>query len=206
MNNQVEITIPDKLENMQLPSPELLTFYKNLSERVLWLDSTVDDYFLEFSRKIIEWNRQDKGKSIGDRKPIKLMIYSYGGDLDINNSLVDIIKMSNTPIYGYNVGVCASAGCYIYLACHKRFVMPKAYFLLHKGSADNISGTFDQIMNYIEDYQRKINDLAVYIMENTSIDEKTLEENLGTEWYVDSKQSIEYGIAHAVVSDIDEIL
>ena len=97
MNNQLEITIPDKLENMQLPSPELLTFYKNLSERVLWLDSTVDDYFLEFSRKIIEWNRQDKGKSISDRKPIKLMIYSYGGDLDINNSLVDIIKLSNTP-------------------------------------------------------------------------------------------------------------
>lgn len=85
MNSEIQISIPKDVENLQLPSPELLTYYQNLSHRVLWLDSEVDDYWLEFSRKIIEWNREDKGIDTKDRKPIMLMFFSYGGSLDVNN-------------------------------------------------------------------------------------------------------------------------
>ena len=95
----LSISIPSSVENLQLPSPELVTYYKNLENRVLWLDSDVDDTWLEFIRNILNWNAEDKGKSIEERKPIRLMLFSYGGDLDMNNAFIDVIRSSKTPIW-----------------------------------------------------------------------------------------------------------
>jgi ATP-dependent Clp protease protease subunit len=206
MDNNIKITMPKEIENLQLPSPELITYYKNFNDRILWLDFEVNDCYLEFIRNILAWNKEDFGKLNEDRKPIKLMIYSYGGDLDINNSLIDIIKLSKTPVYGYNMGVCASAGCFIFLSCHKKYTLPNSYFLLHKGSAENISGTADQVVDTINEYQRKIQTLAEYIFENTKISKKELAKNICTEWYVSAKEAVEkYGIADAIITDIDEV-
>jgi hypothetical protein len=35
---QIQIAMPEALENIKLPNPELITFYKNLENRVLWID------------------------------------------------------------------------------------------------------------------------------------------------------------------------
>ena len=51
-----------------------------------------------------------------------------------------------------------------------------------------------------------MNELMEYISENTTIDDKTLQENIGTEWFIPAKLSIEYGIAHEIVADIDQLL
>ena len=83
----MEIYIPESIEDLQLPAPELITFYKNLEHRTLWLDSEVDDFYLEYGRYIIEFNREDKGIPVEERQPIKLMIMSPGGLLYINNAL-----------------------------------------------------------------------------------------------------------------------
>lgn len=206
MNNPIEILIPKDVENLVLPAPELLTFYKNINERILWLDAEVDNYCLEFIRYILSWNQEDKDVPMESRKPIKLLIHSYGGDLDINNSLIDIIKMSQTPIYGYNMGAACSAACFIFIACHKRFTMPNAYFLIHKGSSNNIGGTFDQVISEIQEYQRKIDTLSEYIMTNTKIDEQTFDENIDTEWFISANQSVEYGISDSIITSINEII
>ena len=33
---EINVSIPKSIENMQLPNPELLTYYRNLENRVLW--------------------------------------------------------------------------------------------------------------------------------------------------------------------------
>ena len=38
----LNIAIPQNLENLQLPSPELLTFYKNYKDRILWIDDEIN--------------------------------------------------------------------------------------------------------------------------------------------------------------------
>lgn len=114
MDEIMHISIPQNLENIQLPSPELLMYYKNLEHRVIWLDSNVDDMWLEYERKIIEWNREDKGIPTEERKPIKLMFFSYGGHMDINYSFIDLIQKSKTPIWGINMGqACSELGKYL---------------------------------------------------------------------------------------------
>lgn len=206
MNSEIQISIPKDVENLQLPSPELLTYYQNLSHRVLWLDSEVDDYWLEFSRKIIEWNREDKGVDIKDRKPIMLMFFSYGGSLDVNNQLIDTIKLSTTPIYGVNVGQACSAGCFIYLACHKRFAFPNATFLIHQGGGDGFSGTYAQVVAAVMEYQRKIEELENYLKENTSIPDEVLAENITTEWFLTANEAVEYGMCERIIESLDEVI
>ena len=46
----LDIAIPQSVENLQLPDASLITYYKNLEKRILWLDSEVDDYFLEYGK------------------------------------------------------------------------------------------------------------------------------------------------------------
>lgn len=203
---EIHVAIPKEAENLTLPSPELITFYRNLENRVLWLDSDVDEYWLEFSRKIIEWNREDKDLSPEQRKPIKLMFFSYGGSLDVNNALIDTIKLSTTPIYGVNVGQACSAGCFIYLACHKRFAFPNATFLIHQGEGNGFSGTYAQVVAAVMEYQRKVEELERYLRENTEIPDDILSENITTEWFLSADEALDYKVCDKIVTSLDEIL
>lgn len=200
----LDVAVPKSVENLQLPDAALITYYKNLENRILWLDSEVDDYFLEYGKYILQWNQEDAGKPVEERKPIRLLFFSPGGSLDINNAMIDIIKQSKTKVIGINMGIAQSAGAFIYLACHERLTMPKAGFLLHRGSG-NFGGTYDEIICQVMEYQRQMEELEKYVLANTKINEDEFAENFGTEWYIPAKEAVEYGIAHRVITDIDEI-
>ena len=200
----LDIAIPKSVENLQLPDAALITYYKNLENRILWLDSEVDDYFLEYGKYILQWNQEDAGKPVEDRKPIRLLFFSPGGSLDINNAMIDIIKQSKTKVIGINMGIAQSAGAFIYLACHERLTMPKAGFLLHRGSG-NFGGSYDEIICQVMEYQRQMEELEQYVLDNTNIDEETFAENFSTEWFISAKDAVDYGIAHRIITDIDEI-
>lgn len=194
------------LENVQLPDPSLLMYYENLQNRTIWIDSEITPLCTEYIKYILKWNREDKDIPIEERKPIKLLFYSYGGDLDMNNALCDYIQMSNTPIYGYNAGVACSAGAYIFLSCHKRFMMPQSYFLLHEGEADNLSGTYRQIVRHIADYSFKVEELKRYLKEHTNIPSDVLNENICDEWYIYADEALKYGLIDGIISNVDEMI
>lgn len=201
------VTIPPNVENLALPDPELLNYYKNLEHRVIWLDSEVDNMWLEYEKQILEWNRADKDVPVEDRKPIKLMFFSYGGQIDINYSFIDLIKKSKTPIWGINMGQASSAACFIFIACHRRLAMPRSSYLIHQGGVDGgFSGTYEQVVAAIMEYQRQVEELGTYLLENTKITEDMLEEKFSSEWYLTAEEAVELGVADEIVDDIDEIL
>lgn len=207
MEVPMQVLIPNNLENIQLPSPELLTYYKNIGHRVIWLDSNVDDMWLEYEKQIIEWNREDKDLPIEERTPIKLMFFSYGGQIDINYSFIDLIQKSKTPVWGINMGQACSAACFIFIACHRRLTMPRSSFLIHQGGADGgFSGTYAQVVAAIMEYQRQIEELGAYLLQHTKITEEMLNEKFSSEWYLTADEAVECGVADKVIDDIDEIL
>ena len=124
-----------------------MQFYKNYENRILWIDDEITTMTLEYAKMIMQWNFEDKQKNIPkeSRNPIKVIFFSPGGDLEVNNCLVDTIQLSETPVVGINVGMAASSGCFIYLACHKRYTFPTAEFLIHKG-AGQFAGNYDEVV------------------------------------------------------------
>lgn len=190
--------------NVQLPDPSAVMQTNNLSKRILWIDDDIDAYSVEYIKWIIRWNAEDANKDVSERKPIKLLFFCYGGDLDVNNALIDTIQLSKTPVIGVNVGQADSAGCFIYLACHKRYTFPNAQFLIHKGSG-TFNGTYDVVVSQLLNYQKHINRLGEYILKRTNIPKEKFEEYFDTEWYLSAAEAVEYGVAEKMIQSLDDL-
>ena len=111
-----ELDLPPEA-NYQLADPDLVSYYRDFKNRCLWIDKEISDSLFDEIRSIIQWNREDEIAKIkpDKRKPIILMIHSYGGSIDSCLALVDIIELSKTPIYTVNLNCALSAGCIIFI-------------------------------------------------------------------------------------------
>lgn len=199
----VQVMVPNAVENLQLPDPSLLNYYHNLQQRTLWIDTEVDEGCLDIVKKIIDWNKEDEGKE--NPTPIKIFFFSPGGDLDVNNALIDVITLSKTPIYGYNIGRCYSAAAYIFLSCHKRFGLANAQFVLHQGSG-RFEGTYQEVLPQMMAYQAQIANLAAFVSERTEYSAEEVAENIISDWYIDAEEGFERGVYDEIISDMNQLL
>lgn len=188
------------------PNPSWVKYYEELDDRVYWLIDEVDDDLLYLVDKIFRWNREDKDIPIEERKPIKLYINSPGGSLDIEETLVSVIQLSKTPVYGIALGMVASAASLIYLACHKKFALPNAYFILHKGSTSGMSGNFNDIQAAMNDYKKQVEKMIEFYISNTKYTEEEIRTNIDNDWYVRDEDIIKFGLVDEIVTDIDSIV
>lgn len=205
MDQLFAVEMPKYLENLNLPDPTLLSLYKNYEKRIIWMDSEVDEMYIEYAKKIVEWNAEDKGKAQEDRVPIKLFVFSPGGDLDVNNLLIDVIRLSKTKVVTINFGIALSAGAFIYLAGHERLALPGSTFLFHSGSADNISGTADQIAAFNDQYKKQVKRLKDYLIE-MGLPKKMVDTKMRGEWFFNAQEAVELGVCHKVIDSLDEVL
>ena len=191
--------------NLQLADPSLVQYYHDLANRSIWIDSEINASTLDIVSKIIRWNREDKGKTIDERKPIKLFFLSPGGDLEIEEAVVSTIRLSQTPVWGIAMGMVASAASLIYLSCHKRFALPNAYLIIHQGSAQ-MGGNYDQMVAAMKDYEEQIERMTRFYIENTDYTEEEIRANIKTDWYVRGEELLERKLITNWVSTIDELL
>lgn len=199
------IIIPRGVENLQLPDDSLLNFYEGLEHRVFWVNDEINVYSLNLIHYIMKWNQEDLGIPVEKRKPIKLLFFSPGGDIDANYAIIDTIKLSKTPIVGINIGQCASAAAFIFLSCHQRYMLSHSYFLFHQGSGQ-LSGTFAEIYAQMEDYQAQVEELASFMAKHTLYTEEEIAEKIVNEWYIRKDEAIEKGICQKVIDNIDELV
>lgn len=205
MEDNILISIPDGA-NLQLPTPELLTYYKDLKERIYWIEGQICEETLELARYILQWNKEDVRLDPTERKPIKIFFNSPGGDLDVAYTLYDIIRLSKTPVIGINIGFCASAAAYIFIACHQRKMIKHGYFIFHQGSLTGLSGEYKQIVASIEDYQSQVEELSALIKERTLYTEEEIAENIINEWYIRQEEAVEKGVIQSVINTMEDIL
>lgn len=206
--SEINVLIPSEQANLQLPDPELFAYYKGLEERIIWIDDEIDENCLEFIKQILLWNLEDAklNLSIEQRKPVKIMFYSYGGDLDIHLSLIDAITLSMTPVYGYNMGVACSAAALIYLSCHKRFCLPSAYFLFHRGGAGPFPAmSYSELIASVDEYKEKVANFVEFIEEKTQIPHDVLMKEIAGDWYIAAAEALKWGICDAILVSLDEI-
>lgn len=192
-----------KEANLQLADPELVRFYRDYGNRVIQINDEINEDTLSVIDDILAWNKEDYGLEPEERKPIRLMFNSVGGSLDVQDSICSIIKLSKTPVYGYAIGMVASAASLIYLTCHKKFALPAAYFVLHRGSVSNVSGNFNDVINMISDYQKQVEKMVNYIISNSDYTQEEVEANIEADWYVRVDEALEKGIVDEIVTDID---
>lgn len=188
------------------PDPGLVNFYNNFKHRIIYLDHTLDDENLnEVGKMIIEFNREDKDIPIEERIPIRLYIYTYGGDLEGCLNFIQLCQMSKTPVYTYNMGCAFSAGFFILISGKKRFTLPSAYALFHEGSGAQ-EGTYEQIRANAEYYKNLVAHLQDITIANTSISKSVYTKKKKTEWFLSAEDQLKYGVVDEIITDLDDLL
>ena len=200
---ELALPIMPDVANLQLADPSLVNFYSDLSNRVYWLNDEINNYTFDLVQYITRWNREDKGKPIEERTPIRIIIDCGGGHLSVSETVSNIIKMSKTPVYGIALGYVASGASIIYLSCHKKYALPNSVFVLHKGSCSGVSGTYDEIVAFARDYEKQMETLIDFYIKNTKYTEEEIDENIQTAWYIRIEEAQEKGLVDEVITDID---
>ena len=168
------------------------------SSRILSLGDIDSNSVNEIIEVIYEINEEDAKKT--QKKPIKLIINSFGGELYSGLALVDIIDNSLTPIHTICHGSAMSMALIVYAAGHHRSASKYATFMYHEASYE-IEGKIIHHKQEIEETERTDKICDNYLISKTKFTAKQLNDikNKRAEWYFDVKTAMKYGL-------VDEIL
>lgn len=204
MLNEILLGVPESVANMQLPDPDLRDYYRDETNRIFWIDSNIDDNTLDLVKMIIRCNKEDSGKTVDGRTPIRVMINSGGGDVQVMLTVIKAMKISKTPVYTICFSSAMSAAAEILAAGHKRYALPGTCVMVHSGSC-SYGGTMEQA----ESCKKYVDALTKRATEefcaNTKIDAKTLKRKGASDWYMDENEALEKGVIDAIITDLDEI-
>lgn len=200
--NKMLVAIPESIENLQLPNPDLLTYYKDEKDRVLWIEGEIGDGLFELSKMILRYNLEDKNIPVEERKPIKIFINSPGGDLDSTLAFIGLMNISKTPIWTIDACWAYSAAGLILMAGHKRYALPNTECLIHSGSGQ-LGGSYEQTTEQMKNYKYLVDKMRDFILSKTKIDQKLFKKNSQKDWYIYTDEMLSLGIVDEIVEDLD---
>ena len=200
--NEIMLELPEYVANMQLPDPYLRDHYRDEANRIYWLDSNVTDDTLELVKMIIRCNKEDKDKSVESRTPIRVMINSGGGDVQVELTVISAIKLSKTPVYTINFCNAMSAAADILASGHKRYALPGTVVMVHSGGY-SVGGTVEQAesrQKYVNSLMKKAND---EFLARTKVSAKMLKKKGASDWYMHEDEALENGVIDEIITNLD---
>lgn len=196
------LSIPDTVANLQLPDPDLRNYYQDEQDRIFWVTGEINDGLLKLVKMIIKCNKEDKDKTKEERKPIKVFIDSPGGDICTLWTTINAIKISKTPVYTINYCTAYSAAADLLASGHKRFALPGSNAMVHSGSC-MFGGTMEQAENMKKHFDKLGKKVTDYFLEHTKVDSKTYKKKAPSDWYMDEHDMLENGLIDEIVTDFD---
>lgn len=194
--------------NLQLADPQLVNYYSQLKNRTIWLTKEIDESLFEESKLILQWNREDEENNIpvAERKPIKVLLHSYGGDLFSCRHFTDILDLSKTKVITVNIACAMSAGALIYISGHERYCFKNSTALLHLGSSSQGSTSYNDAQEANKSWKKMVEDMKQMILERTKISKQLLGRKMKSDWYITSEEQLQYGLCDKIVDDMSMIL
>lgn len=202
----LDIHIPHGARIAELPDPDLLNYYEQAERRTIWIDFGIDSSLTEVGKKILQWNHEDADHDIliERRTPIRLILFTSGGDAYAMWSLVDIIMMSQTPVYTY-MGVAFSAGCSLLIAGHKRFAFPHGTAMWHSGQA-GLEGTVEEVKSasgHLASLEKQSQD---FFLSRTKVDLKKYKKMKDATWYFTAQEALKYGLVDEILTSAEDVI
>ena len=205
----IMVNVPQPVERGNFPDPEVLSYYQNREKRIFSIFEDIDDSTLWVMKEIIRINEEDKANNIPieQRQPIKLRIYTAGGALYVGFGLVDTMLASQTPVWTYNMGLCASCGLFIFLAGSRRFTFKNGSFLMHSGSktGGDKSVTYEQQEQDMVQWKSLVSRMRDFFKSRTKVPEKQYKANKEKDWWFWGDQAIEYAVATDLITSLDQL-
>jgi ATP-dependent Clp protease protease subunit len=201
----VLLSIPTSVANLQLPDPDLRDYYVDEQDRIFWVTTEINDSLLDLVKMIIKCNKEDKGKSVEERTPIKVFIDSPGGDVCALWTTIKAIEISKTPVHTINYCTAYSAAADLLASGHKRYALPGTSVMVHSGSC-MFGGTMEQAENMKKHFDKLGKKVTDYFLAHTKVDPKTFKKKAPSDWYMDEDDALQNGLIDEIITDLDTIL
>ena len=196
--------VPESIMDVTLPAPFLRDFYRDEAERVYWVDEEIDSSLLDLVKMIMRCNKEDKGKPVEERTPIKVFIDSPGGDVLALWSTINAIEISKTPVYTINYCTAFSAAADLLVAGHKRYAMPGTTAMVHSGSC-MYGGTMEQAESMKKHFDKLGKKVTDYFLAHTKVDQKAFKKKAPSDWYFDERDMLENGLIDEIITDFNTL-
>lgn len=190
------------LSNKEITSFDKLTEISDITNRNLYVigDVTIDTG-IAIETMIRFYNQVDEQLKIAkeERIPIKVWINSGGGALDAAFTTCDVMEMSKTPIVTINQGTAASAAALMFLAGHRRIAFPRAYFMLHEGSAGIGQIDAHKFQAFSDFYKIQREQLKQIILKKTNLSEEEYDKRSKDDWWIFATEAVQLKIADEIM-------
>lgn len=179
----MEITIKD-------PEERILMFTEQVNQETI---SKLSKAILDINLKDAEREKDFKNHFNGEykRKPIKIYIDSYGGQVYQCFGLLGIIEHSKTPIHTIITGCAMSCGFMIAIVGHKRFAYKRATLLYHQVSS-GAWGKLKELKEEIKETKRLQEEIEEIVLEKTLISKARLKKSYKAkeDWFITTKEAL----------------
>ncbi len=137
-----------------------------------------------------------------ERKPIKLVVNSFGGVIYDGFALVSVIKTSKTPIHTYCYGYAMSMGLPIFAAGWNRIASKYATFMYHE--ALNSYPQFDKlsiIKDDLDECNRIMKQYDTILLLKSSVSQKQLDDvkKSRRDWYITADEAIKLMMVDEII-------
>lgn len=179
-----------------------------IDNRILLINEEINECVIDnYALYILKWNKEDRDIPVEKRRPITVLINSPGGSTFDGFGLVDVIMSSTTKVVGVAIGLIASMGYHIYLACHERYAFKNAVLLQHDGETQisNSSSKARQTMKFFEDMERRTKE---YVLSRTKMTEEFYDSVYEQEYWFYPDTGKELGVVHKIIGidcELDEL-
>ena len=181
-------SFPDGLEQLLAPQPD--------NSRLVHLTGDVSEH------NIAAVVAQMLHLGSVSRKPIHLVISTYGGSIDEMFSLYDTIKFLPCPVHTVALGKVMSAGVLLLASGvkGKRLMGASGRIMIHPVSGGS-SGNVFEVINQTNEHKRLHELMVSTILKETKMDRKTLEKimNPALDYFVTPTEAIKLGIVDKII-------
>ena len=191
-----------EVNNMKFPDISQYNFWRMYNDRILLLEESIEPWDYHIVKDIIEFNKEDVGIPIEERKPIIILVNSNGGYLDVTLSICDAISISKTPVWTVNMGQALSGGCLVFLMGEKRFATKNSWAMCHAGSG-GISGNYSETKEQSKVWDTQVETMSNIILTQTGMDKKVYGRYKNKDWWLDQEMQLKYNFATDKLTDMD---
>lgn len=138
--------------------------------------------------------------------PINVFISSPGGHVESGDMVHDIIKFIKPTVRTIGSGWVASAGALIFIGAKRenRLCLPNTRFLLHQPSG-GVGGQVSDIQIQAEQIRQMRERFEKLFAEATGQTPEKIEEDTKRDFWLNTKEAIDYGLLGKVISSADEL-
>lgn len=138
--------------------------------------------------------------------PINVFISSPGGHVESGDMVHDIIKFIKPTVRTIGSGWVASAGALIFVGAQRenRLCLPNTRFLLHQPSG-GVGGKVSDIQIQAEQIKQMRERFDILFAEATGQTPEKIAEDTNRDFWLNTKEAIEYGLLGRVITSIEDL-